>query len=137
MLRCFRRGSRPRVLPGLRQDRLLRPRIEEPERRYRQCRFCGFTQEVDSPPQRYRPTVHRCAQWPGCARAPYIWWVAPKVATYRCPFCSERVIVSKALVKRPADDPRHGWQHVPQRKSRFYYAEFWSKWEYSKGRVEL
>jgi len=134
---AFGEGRDPATCPDCGRTGFYGPRIEEPDRRYRQCRFCGFTQEVDSPPQRYRPTVHRCAHWPSCAHTPYIWWVAPKVAAYRCPFCRGRVIVSKALVRRPADDPRHAWQHVPQRKSRFYYAEFWSNWEYTKGRVEL
>ncbi len=78
---AFGEGRDPAICPDCGRTGFYGPRIEEPERRYRQCRFGGFTQGVDRAPERYRPTVHRCTHWPSCAHAPYVWWVAPKVAT--------------------------------------------------------
>jgi hypothetical protein len=134
---AFGEGRAPTPCPDCGRTGFFGARIEEPDRRYRQCRFCGFTQDVDRPPQRFRPTVHACREWPQAAKASYLWWVAPGVASYRCPFCGDRVIVSQAAVPRPVDDRRHPWWMVPQRKSRFYYTEFWGHWAYSRGRVEL
>lgn len=113
------------------------PRFEEPDRRYRACRFCGFTQNVDGPPQWYRPIVHACDTWPTCAKAPYIWWVAPGIASFSCPFCHEPAKVSEFLVRAPADDPHHPWWKVPQHQRRVYYVRFWENWQPTKGRVYL
>ncbi len=134
---AFGEGRAPAPCPLCHRTGFYAPRFEEPDRRFRQCRFCGFTQAVGRMPERHRATVHRCAPWPTCARAPYVWWVAPRKASYRCPFCGERVIVPRALIPPPADDPRHPWQQVPQRKSRFYYEQFWGRWACTKGRAEL
>jgi hypothetical protein len=134
---AFGEGRAPAPCPVCHHTGFYAPRFEEPERRFRQCRFCGFTQEVGHMPERHRATAHDCAAWPQCARAPYVWWVKPRVASYRCPFCGERVMVSRVLVPPPADDPKHPWQRVPQRKVRSYYKQFWARWSCSRGRAEL
>ncbi|UCF41251.1 MAG: hypothetical protein JSW43_02655 [Gemmatimonadota bacterium] len=135
--RAFGEGRAPAPCPVCHRTGFYAPRFQEPERRFRQCRFCGFTQEVGQLPERYRATVHNCVPWPRCARAAYVWWVKPRVASYRCPFCAERVMVSQALVPPPADDTKHPWQRVPQQKSRSYYEQFWARWSCSRGRAEL
>lgn len=134
---AFGEGRAPSPCPVCHRTGFYAPRFEEPERRFRQCRLCGFTQEVEHMPERYRATVHDCATWPQCARAPYVWWLKPRVASYRCPYCGERVIVSRVLIPPPSDDPKHPWQRVPQRKDRFYYKQFWARWSCSRGRAEL
>ncbi|NIN11525.1 MAG: hypothetical protein GTN62_08470 [Gemmatimonadales bacterium] len=133
----FGEGQAPGPCPECGRTGFYGPRVADPERRYRQCRFCGFTQDVGQPPTQYRPTAHSCGEWPQCARASYIWWVPPGLGSYRCPFCGEDVKVSEALVARPVDDPDHPWWRVPQRRKRFYYLRFWENWEYTKGRVHL
>lgn len=130
-------GRDPAPCPACSRTGFYGPRFEDPDRRYRQCRFCGFTQEVDRPPEQYRPAVHGCAKWPQVARAPYLWWAAPGVASFRCPFCLERAVVSRHLVPRPPDDPDHPWWKVPQRRKRSYYLRFWENWEFTRGRAFL
>jgi hypothetical protein len=71
------------------------------------------------------------------AKAPYIWWVAPDVESYLCPFCGKRTSVAEATVLRPVDDAEHPWWRVPQGRSRYYYIRFWENWEVTKGRVHL
>ncbi len=133
----FGEGRDPAPCPACGRTGFYGPRIEDPDRRYRACRFCGFTQDVDGAAQRYRPTAHDCAPWPTCAKAPYLWWVAPGVASYTCPFCRERAVVSKCLVSAPVDDSNHPWWKVPQRRNRAYYVRFWENWDPTKGRVYL
>ena len=133
----FGEGRDPNPCPQCERIGFYGPRIEEPGRRYRQCRFCGFTQDIDQEPEQYRPTVHDCSDWPEVARAPYIWWASRSVSTFRCPFCRQRGVVSRSLVARPIDQHDHNWWKVPQGRKRSYYLRFWENWEFTKGRVFL
>jgi hypothetical protein len=133
----FAEGRDPLPCPECGRTGFFGPRIEEPDQHYRQCRFCGFTQYVGQEPQRYRPTVHDCPSWPRCAKAPYVWWVAPGVVRYRCPFCGGQVVISRALVAPPVENPQHPWWKVPQHRSRFYYVTFWERWGLPRGRVNV
>lgn len=133
----FGEGRDPQPCPECGRTAFYGPRILDPDKRFRQCRFCGFTQHVDTDPRIYLPTRHDCAEWPSCARAPYIWWVEPEQSAYRCPYCGEEVDVATATVERPVDDQDHPWWRVPQNRKRFYYLRFWENWELTKGRVHL
>lgn len=133
----FGEGRDPAPCPRCGRTGFYGPRIEDPDHRFRQCRFCGFTQKIGEAGDTYRPSIHGCDPWPQAARAPYIWWVAPNVASYACPFCRARAIVSKTLTTRPVDDPTHPWWRVPQRRDRFYYLRFWENWTVTKGRAFL
>ncbi len=135
--RAFGEGRPPAPCPACDRTGFYGPRFLDPDRRYRQCRFCGFTQDVDTAPTRYLPTVHQCDAWPECARAPYIWWVAPDTEAYRCAFCQGQVDVAISQVTPPFDDADHPWWRVPQDRKRFYYLRFWENWEVTKGRVHL
>ncbi len=81
--------------------------------------------------------VHGCAPWPTCAKAPYIWWVAPGAKTFECPFCRDTAEVVQFAITAPGDDPHHPWWKVPQRRKRSYYVRFWENWDPTKGRVYL
>ncbi len=133
----FGEGRDPSPCPLCERIGFYGPRIEEPERRYRQCRFCGFTQDVGKLPEQYRPAVHDCEGWPQSARAPYIWWTAPDISTFRCPFCNNRAVVSRSLVARPVDQREHPWWKVPQGRKRSYYVRFWDNCDFTKGRSFL
>lgn len=133
----FGEGRDPNPCVACGKTGFFGPRFEEPDRRYRSCRFCGFTQDVDGPPLWYRPVVHGCESWPTCAKAPYIWWVAPGLVSFPCPFCRESGAVTEFLVTAPADDPHHPWWKVPQDRNRAYYARFWENWPVTRGRVYL
>ncbi len=133
----FGEGRDPGPCPGCERVGFYGPRFEEPDRRYRGCRFCGFTQAVDGPPQWYRPVVHNCEGWPTIAKAPYIWWIAPGVTSYPCPYCSHKASVAECAITPPSDDPHHPWWRVPQGRNRSYYVRFWENWEATKGRVYL
>jgi len=133
----FGEGRDPEPCPECGRTAFYGPRILDPDRRFRQCRFCGFTQDVAGEPVFYVPTRHDCQSWPTCARAPYLWWVDPDLASYRCPYCKEDVEVKAATVRRPVDDKEHPWWRVPQNRKRFYYLRFWENWEITKGRVHL
>ena len=133
----FGEGRDPAPCPRCGHTGFYGPRIEEPERRFRQCRFCGFTQEVGKPSESYRPSVHGCDDWPEAGRAPYIWWVPLGVASYTCPFCRGLVTVSKTLTTAPIDDSNHPWRKVPQHRDRLYYLRFWENWPVTKGRAFL
>lgn len=133
----FGEGRNPASCPECGRSAFYGPRIDSTDRRYRQCRFCGFTQAVDEPAVRHTPTVHACDPWPECARAPYLWWVAPWVDSYPCPFCRQRVDVAAARVQRPVDDPNHPWWRVPQDRRSFYYRRLWANWPVTQGRTYL
>lgn len=136
-LAAFGEGRDPEACPDCGRTGFYGPRVDATERHYRQCRFCGFTQMVGEAPCRYQPTVHQCDDWPECARAPYIWWLAPEVESFLCPFCSKRMRVGEALVTPPVHDPEHPWWKVPQDRARFYYSRFWENWGVTSGRVYL
>jgi len=133
----FGEGRDPGPCPDCGRTGFYGPRIDATDRHYRQCRFCGFTQMVGEEPIQHQPTVHGCAEWPVCARAPYVWWVRGDVESYLCPFCGKRVSVADATIPRPVDDPSHAWWKVPQHRNRFYYVRFWENWEVTRGRVHL
>jgi len=134
---AFGEGRNPSPCPECGRTGFYGPRLDVAERRYRQCRFCGFTQGVGEAPVRYRAVVHECAVCPSCARAPYLWWVSPGVSAWTCPFCDEWVDPGAAEVLRPVEDEKHPWWRVPQHRSRFYYSRFWSNWPVTHGRVFL
>ncbi len=134
---AFGEGRDPQPCPDCKRTGFYGPRIDPTERRYRQCRFCGFTQMVGGSPIQHVSTVHGCTAWVEAAKAPYIWWVAPDVESYLCPFCGKRTSVAEATVLRPVDDAEHPWWRVPQGRSRYYYIRFWENWEVTKGRVHL
>lgn len=131
----FGEGRDPAPCPACSRTGFYGPRFEEPNRPFRACRFCGFSQNVDGPPQWYRPVVHACHPWPSCARAPYLWWIPPGIASLDCPFCSKTIDVAAFVVRTPSDDPLHPWWRVPQHRPRSYYVRFWENWEPTKGRV--
>lgn len=133
----FGEGRDPSACPGCGRGAFYGPRIDSADRRYRQCRFCGFTQTVGEPPVRYVATVHACEPWPECAHAPYIWWVAPWADSIPCPYCHRRLDVAVTRVERPADDRNHPWWRVPQDRRRSYYLRFWENWPVTSGRVFL
>ena len=120
------------------------PRAKDPDEKLRTCRFCGFCQAVDHMPVRFRPVVHGCADWPKCARAPYLWWITPDTTQFLCPYCGQKVEVETrnqfmkgVLVAAPSVDSEHPWQKVPQGRSYSYYLRFWENWDCSKGRTVL
>lgn len=120
------------------------PRAAGGGRKYRECRFCGFAQDVGQPPIRLGPTVHGCEEWPACAKAPYVWWVHPNEESYKCPYCGKKVTVisrnffaKSALITGPSEDPEHPWWRVPQNRTYAYYLRFWENWPITKGRVFL
>lgn len=133
----FGEGRDPTPCPTCSRTGFYGPRFAEPNSRYRACRFCGFSQNVDGPPQWYRPVVHACTPWPTCAKAPYLWWIAPGQASFECPYCHETAEVSAFVVRAPADDHHHPWWKVPQHRRRSYYLRFWENWDSTKGRVYL
>lgn len=134
---AFGEGRDPAACPDCSRTGFFGPRIDTADGRYRQCRFCGFTQPVGEPATRFVPTTHDCATWPTCARAPYIWWVPSDVTSFLCPYCAARLSVDSARITAPFHDPTHPWWRVPQRRSRRYYLRFWDNWEVTKGRVHL
>ena len=134
---AFGEGRDQAPCPDCGQTGFFGPRIDATERGYRQCRFCGYTQSVGEAPQRFQPVVHSCSGWPTSARAPYVWWIAPTVESFLCPFCSRRLPVEEVLTARPIDDKEHPWWRVPQGRKRFYYLRFWENWSVTKGRAYL
>ena len=134
---AFGEGRDPSPCPDCGRTGFYGPRIDSADRRYRQCRFCGFTQIVDEEATRYEPIVHGCGAWPECARAPYIWWVPSNVAEVNCPYCHARISVDTVRVVAPVRDRTHPWWRVPQGRSRPYYLRFWENWAVTKGRVHL
>jgi hypothetical protein len=134
---AFGEGRDPAACPECGQTGFFGPRIDATERGYRQCRFCGFTHAVGAEPQQFQAIVHSCRGWPTSARAPYVWWVAPEVESFLCPFCSRRLPIDEVRTPRPVDDPDHAWWRVPQGRKRFYYLRFWENWVVTKGRAYL
>lgn len=106
--------TRPPACPQCCRRGFFGPRHDGDARMYRLCKFCGFSQTVDSDPITLRPTVHGCANWANFAGAPYIWWVGPTEPSYLCEHCQQAVQVANHLVKRPVDDPSHPWWQVSQ-----------------------
>jgi DNA-directed RNA polymerase subunit RPC12/RpoP len=133
----FGEGRDPAPCPDCGRTGFFGPRVDTADRRYRQCRFCGFTQVVGERATRFVPAVHGCAAWPTCARAAYIWWVPSDITSFMCPYCSTRLPVETVRVTPPADDKTHPWWRVPQDRLRRYYLRFWENWEVTKGRVHL
>jgi hypothetical protein len=133
----FAEGRDPSVCPRCGTSGFYGPRVAVDGTRYRACRFCGLFQEVGGAAQRAQPTRHDCATWPEIARAPYIWWAPPGVTEYPCPFCGGGVRVPEHPAPIPATDPLHPWWKVPHRRTRFWYASFWDRWPYTKGRIFL
>ncbi|HET7038318.1 MAG TPA: hypothetical protein VFH97_00430 [Gemmatimonadales bacterium] len=133
----FAEGRDPTACPSCGRIGFYGPRVGGDGTRLRACRFCGFLQVVNQPPNRAVPAAHHCPTWPEVAKAPYVWWLAPGVTSYHCPFCDEQVTLEESRVTAPSDEPSHPWWKVPQGRSRFYYARFWENWPYTKGRVFL
>jgi hypothetical protein len=118
------------------------PRARDDAPKFRECRFCGFYQEVGQQPKRRRPVAHGCDEWPEIAGAPYIWWIAPDERFFVCAFCGQRapaetsnVFMKGAGITAPSDDPGHPWWNVPQDESYSFYYNFWEQWPSTKGRV--
>ena len=95
------------------------------DRLYRLCKFCGSYQAVGGQAAQCVATAHNCPQWPIVAGAPYIWWVQPNEAQYRCPSCGDTVEVAAVTIKRPVDDRSHPWWQVPQGMSFDEASKFW------------
>jgi hypothetical protein len=133
----FAEGRDPAPCPSCGRTGFYGPRVGPTGERFRACRFCGLHQDVNGPPTRARPSIHRCSTWPEIARAPYIWWLAPGREEYHCPFCDQTVQLAATLGTVPSDEPQHPWWKVPQNRTRFYYARFWENWPFTKGRVFL
>lgn len=140
----FVERSDPRPCPHCGRTGFYGPRAADPGLKFRACRFCGFWQAVGKEPVMCRPTAHLCREWPECAKAPYIWWIHPDQKHYDCPYCGQRVAVSRrntfvrgASLRAPADDPDHPWHRVPQGRPYSYYLRFWENWPLTRGRVVL
>ncbi|HEX9692302.1 MAG TPA: hypothetical protein VGA22_09420 [Gemmatimonadales bacterium] len=135
--RNYGEGRNPAPCPVCRRTGFYGPRVVAPDYRYRQCRFCGFTQEAGGAPTEFRPIVHDCKDWPVVAKAPYTWWVSLNETTFHCPFCQAHAEIEQVAVAPPVRDSAHPWWKVPQHRTRFYYARFWDNWDYTKGRAFL
>ena len=116
----------PPTCPHCRRTGFYGPRQDEGHRRFRMCKFCGFTQDLDQAPVFYVATAHACHAWRRVAGAPYIWWVSPAAEVYACAYCSSSVTVQSARIAKPSDDPSHPWWQVPQGLS---YKESLAYWE--------
>lgn len=133
----FAEGGDPLPCPECGRTGFYGPRFVEPDRKIRSCRFCGFWQRVGDAPQQFVPTAHDCDEWPECSRAPYIWWTAPSINSYPCPYCRGTVVVAASLVSVPNDDPDHPWWKIPQGRSQSFYQRLWKNWPCSAGRTVL
>lgn len=118
------------------------PRARDDTPKFRECRFCGFYQEVGQQPTRRQPVAHNCDKWPEVAGAPYVWWVAADQRSYHCSFCDNAAVIETSNVfakgsgiVAPSDDPHHPWWHVPQDQSYSFYYKYWEQWPSTKGRV--
>ncbi len=134
----------PEPCPRCNRTGFYGPRAMDHGKKFRQCRFCGFLQNVGKAPVQLRPVAHRCDGWPEVADAPYLWWIDPDEKWYTCPYCSKKAPVKStnpfskgAGVKAPADDPDHPWWNVPQGASYATYVKFWESWPITTGRVVL
>lgn len=110
----------------------------------RSCRFCGFFQQVDMAPTRYRPVAHHCPNWPEVAGAPYLWWIPADERFFTCSYCKQKAaveggnaFVKSALAKAPTDDPSHPWWKIEQNKDYKFYYDYWESWPVTKGRAVL
>ena len=118
------------------------PRARDDAPKFRECRFCGFHQQVGQQRSRRRPVAHDCEKWPDVAGAPYVWWIDTDETWYHCSFCHNRAPVGRSNVfskgsgiVAPSDDPHHPWWNVPQDKSYSFYYKYWEQWPSTKGRV--
>lgn len=134
----------PEPCPRCNRTGFYGPRAMDHGKKFRQCRFCGFLQDVGKAPVQLRPVAHACDEWPQVADAPYIWWIDPDEKWYTCPYCHKKAPVEStnpfmkgAEVKAPADDPDHPWRNVPQGASYATYLRFWERWPITTGRVVL
>jgi hypothetical protein len=124
------RGA-PSPCPHCRRTGFYGPRQAQGRtRQYRLCRFCGFEQEVGGPAVMLVASVHGCPEWRAIAGAPYIWWVRPDEASYRCPYCRASVDVERARVPPPFQDPAHAWWKVPQGMSHDESLAYWESQGY-------
>lgn len=112
------------------------PRDDKRGRHYRLCKYCGLLQNVDDEPVQCISTAHCCAEWPHVAGAPYIWWVTPAEATYRCDCCGQSVDVASARISGPAEDPHHPWATLPDLIDQTTASPFWAR-HGQPGRVYL
>jgi len=142
--RLFGERIDPESCPTCGRTGFFGPRAADPGVKFRCCRFCGFHQVVGEEPVQMLPVVHRCGDWPECAKAQYVWWVHPDVQRFKCPFCrresdvsSRNVFTPGLLVDSPSAAQDHPWRKVPQNRSYGYYQRFWENWEFTKGRVVL
>ena len=140
----FGERTDPRPCPECGRTGFFGPRAADPGLKFRCCRFCGFSQIVGEEPVRLLPVVHACADWPVCAKAPYVWWVQRNQKRFVCPFCGREseligrnVFKPGVLVDGPSDLRDHPWWKVPQNRSYGYYERFWENWAFTKGRVVL
>ncbi|HKI95031.1 MAG TPA: hypothetical protein VJ992_07045 [Gemmatimonadales bacterium] len=133
----FAEGRDPQPCPKCGWMGFYGPRVSTDGVRFRECRLCGFYQGIGEAPAVAQPIVHACDAWPEIARAPYIWWVPPGQARFRCPFCDTDIDTADHRVPIPASDANHPWWRVPQKRTRFYYSRFWENWPFTKGRVFL
>ncbi|MFC1639767.1 hypothetical protein ACFL3B_03275 [Gemmatimonadota bacterium] len=140
----FGERTDPKPCPACGRTGFYGPRAADPGVKFRSCRFCGFDQAVGEDPVQLLPVVHKCTDWPECAKAPYVWWVKPDVSRFNCPFCGREADISSknvfrpgVLVEGPSEASDHPWQKVPQNRPYGYYQRFWENWEFTKGRVVL
>jgi len=142
--RLFGERMDPESCPNCGTTGFYGPRAADRGLKFRSCRFCGFHQVVDEEPVQMLPVVHRCDDWPVCAKAPYVWWVHPDAHQFTCPFCGREsnihgrnVFAPGLVVDRPSDSGDHPWGKVPQNRSYGYYLRFWENWEFTRGRAVL
>lgn len=111
-------GGNPPPCPRCGRRGFYAPRWAEPDRHYRACKFCGFWQNVDSPPHeiiRYECTGHdHCvADW----KEPHESWA--------CPICGTSYTPT-AAVPWPAHNPKHCWNKAPASGTQADFAAFWT-----------
>ena len=142
--RLFGERMDPEACPKCGRTGFFGPRAADPGVKFRCCRYCGFNQVIGEEPVQMLPVVHKCADWPVCAKAPYVWWVHPEDRKFTCPFCGRdsdihgrNVFAPSLLVDSPSESENHPWRKVPQNQSYAYYLRFWENWDFTKGRVVL
>jgi len=114
----LKRNGDPQPCPCCNCRGFYAPRADDSGRRYRACKFCGFWQNVGSPPHeiiRYecRGSNHWVADWKG----PHESWT--------CPRCGE-VYRPEQAAAWPADDVSHWWHEAPKKGAQQDYRDFWT-----------
>ncbi len=116
-LQALRANGDPPPCPCCSRRGFYEPKLAEPNRRYRACKFCGFWQDVDESP---REVIRYECQGPGH-------WVADwKVPTKKWTCSCGKTYSLDQRVPWPADDPTHRWNQAPASGTQEDFRRFWS-----------